>query len=76
MNRRRRERLKEALRSIEAIAAILQGVCDSEENALENYPENLQGTEKFEKMEEAVEHLNEAIDRLDATKEEISAAMA
>lgn len=76
MDKRRRERLRDALRSVEAIVAILQGVCDKEENCMDNYPENLQGTEKYEKMEDAVEHLNDAIDKLEEARDSISAAMA
>lgn len=75
MDKRRRERLKDALRSIEMIVSILQGVCDKEESCAENYPENLQNSDKYEKMESAIEHLNDAIDKLDEVKELISAAI-
>ena len=63
------------MRSVEAIVVILQGVCDKEEDCADRYPENLQGSERYERMENAVEHLNEAIDKLDEVRESIAAAM-
>lgn len=76
MNKQRRERLRGALNGLESIANILQHICDKEEDCMDNYPENLQGTDKYERMEDAVDHLNDAIDKLDEVKESIQAAMA
>ena len=76
MNKRRREQLKNALSNVESASVIIQGVCNKEEDCIENYPENLQNTDGYEKMEDAVEYLNDAIDKLDDVREAILAAMA
>lgn len=76
MNKQRRSRLREALHGLTSIIAILQGVCDKEEDCADNYPENLQGSERYEQMENAVDNLNEAIDKLEEAKEAIVAAMS
>lgn len=68
--------MRGALSGLEAIISTLQRICDKEEDCVDNYPGNLQGTEKYEKMEDAVDHLNDAIDKLDEVKESIRAAMA
>jgi len=75
MNKKRRERLREVLNSIQAIVAILQSICDKEEDCVDRYPENLQNSEKYERMEGAVEYLNEAVDKLDEVTELILSAM-
>lgn len=56
-------------------AAIVDSVCDSEQDCLDNYPENLQGTERFEHMEAAVDSLNDALEKIDDTKEHIQSAI-
>lgn len=76
MDKQRRDQLRIALNGLEPIVIILQRICDKEEDCVDNYPENLQGAEKYEKMEEAVDHLNDAIEKLDEVKESIRAAMA
>lgn len=42
---------------------------------MDNMPENLQGTERFERMEDAVDHLSEALEKLDEAKDHIQAAI-
>ena len=56
-------------------AAIVDSVCDSEQDCLDNYPENLQGTERFEHMEAAVDSLNDALEKIDEAKEHIQSAI-
>jgi histidinol dehydrogenase len=75
MNDIRREKLRKALTLIDKAATIVDGVSDEEQDAIENYPENLQNTEKFEGMEIALDNLNEAVERMDGVKEIIEAAM-
>ncbi|WP_304432874.1 hypothetical protein [Acutalibacter muris] len=50
-------------------------VCDKEQDCVDNYPENLQGTERFERMEDAVDNLNEALEKIDDAKSCIQAAI-
>lgn len=42
---------------------------------LDNCPENLQGSERFERMEDAVDNLNDALEKLEEAKEHIEAAI-
>lgn len=47
---------------------------DGEEDALDNMPENLQGSERYEKIEAAVDLLNDASECIDAAIEKINEA--
>lgn len=59
MNNKRRKELRRAIDMIEAALDIVNSVKDEEEDAMCNYPENLQGTETYENMEVAVDTMEE-----------------
>ena len=65
MNNIRRKVLKSILEEIEEIKNRLEGVLSDEEEAFDNIPENLQGTERYEKAEEIISYLEDAISELD-----------
>lgn len=65
MNNKRRKELKKAINYIEIALDIVNSVHDIEEDVMYNYPENLQGTETYEKMEVAVDNMDEAIGLID-----------
>ena len=44
------------------------------EDCLDNLPENLQDSERYQKMDSAVDNLESAVDSIDEAKERISAA--
>ncbi len=75
MNEKRRGRLRDALKMLSNAASLVESVCDSEQDALDNYPENLQGTERFEHMEAAVDSLNDALEKIDDAKGYIESAI-
>lgn len=75
MNEDRRERLRGAIRKLSDVQMIVQAVCDKEEDCMDNYPENLQCTERFEKMEAAVDSLNDALEKIDDAKGQIESAI-
>lgn len=75
MDTKRRNRLRDALKMLANVAAIVEAVCDKEEDCMDNYPENLQSTERFEHMEAAVDNLNDALEKLDDAKGNIEAAI-
>ena len=75
MNNKRRAALSEAVSMITRASVIINGVCDNERDAVDNYPENLQGTEKFEAMEEAADSLDSAVEKIEEAKEHIESAM-
>lgn len=42
---------------------------------MDNLPDNLQCTERFEAMENAVDNLNDAVEKMEEAKSQIEAAM-
>ena len=75
MNEKRRGRLRDALKMLSNAASIVETVCDSEQDCMDNYTENLQGTEKFERMEDAVDSLSDALEKIDDAKGHIQSAL-
>lgn len=75
MNKARRERLKVAVQYLNSVYTKIDAVCNEEEDCVDNYPENLQGTERYENMEVIVENLNEALDKIDEVKELVQSAL-
>lgn len=68
MNKARREKIKEAISYLDRAHAIIDTAYDQESDALENCPENLQSSERCERMEEATESMYEAMDHIDEAK--------
>jgi len=58
MNDRRRMRLREAIKLINKAADIVSDVSDEEGDSLDNMPENLQDSEKYDRMENNVDALD------------------
>lgn len=75
MNKKGRGRLHDALKLLSNASSIAESVCDDEQDSIDNYPENLQCTEKFERMESAVDGLNDALEKIDEAKEYILSAI-
>lgn len=75
MDNKRRSSLKEAIQLLTRVSMMVDTVCDKEQDCVDNYPENLQSTERFERMEDAVENLNEALEKIDDAKSCIQAAI-
>lgn len=75
MNEKRRGALRVAIELLEQAASMVDSICDQESDAMDNYPENLQGTDQYESMEDAVENLNEASDKIEEAKEYIEQAI-
>ena len=75
MNAKKREKLREVVSNLDRIAIIVESVYDNEEDCLSNYPENLQETEQYEKMEDAVDALWEALCNIEDAKDGIESAI-
>lgn len=75
MDNKRRSSLKEAFQLLCRVSTMVDVVCDKEQDCIDNYPENLQGTDRFERMEDAVDNLNEALEKIDEAKGCIQAAI-
>lgn len=65
MNNNRREILKEVILEMKDSERKLSNILDCENDCLENIPENLEGSWKYEKIEEAVDNLESAISSID-----------
>jgi len=76
MNEKRRGRLRDALKMLSGASSIIDSVCDSEQDSMDNLPENLQSSERFERMENAVDNMGDALEKIEEARECIAAAMA
>ena len=65
MNKRRRERLNEAVQYLTKASSIVEGACDQEQDAMDNMPENLQDSDRHGSMESAVDALESASEKID-----------
>ena len=75
MNNSRRTLLSKATDFIEKTIEIVEEVRDEGQGSLDNIPENLQNTERYETMEQAVKSLENALDSLNEAVDEIDSAM-
>lgn len=65
MNKERRKRITEAQELLSQARSILETVRDEEQEAYENLPESLQEGERGQRMEEAADILDIAVDDLE-----------
>ena len=89
MNAPRRKNLAKIIAAIEELKSQLddqktelENINDDEQTAFSNMPENLEGSERYERaeaaamsMEEAMDALSEALDQLDTCTESIQEAI-
>lgn len=76
MNKKRRELLKSARPFLIQAASIIEQAAEQESDCLDNMPENLQDTDRYEKMEKAVENLEAALEHIENTQDCIAEAIA
>ena len=72
LNKQRRKIISECATQIEEIKSTLEDVKSDEEFAFDSMPENLQGCERGEEMEEAIDCLEEIIDSLDSVVDQLN----
>lgn len=60
MNKVRRAKLNRILEAIEELQAELQEIAEEEEEYRDNIPENMQGSERYEKADAACDNLSNA----------------
>ena len=75
MNNTRRKALKNILDQFEVLMSSLENLQQEEEDYRDNMPENLQGSKKYEKADEAVSNLEDAVNSLEDVISSIEAAM-
>lgn len=75
MDNKRRAKLQEVIRKLDELESIVDAVCDKEQDCMDNIPENLQGTDRCEQMEAAVDNLTDALQSIAEARENIELAM-
>lgn len=65
MNNKRRQKLSEVKALLSRAYNITDSVLDEEQDALDNMPENLESSSKYEKIEEAVGNLESALEKIE-----------
>ncbi len=66
--------MKHASALLRTASGLVSTALEQEEDALDNMPENLQGSERYEKIETAVDLLNDASECIDSAIERINEA--
>lgn len=74
MNKARRKALDEVISKIEEAKELLENLQAEEEEYRDNMPENLQGSERYEAADAAVDSMSSAVDALDEAISSIESA--
>lgn len=74
MNKVRRKALDEVISKIEEAKELLENFQAEEEEYRDNMPENLQGSERYEAADAAVDNMSSAVDALDEAISSIESA--
>lgn len=61
MNNPTRKQLQKIIDSLESVKAELEEISENEQEKLDNIPENLQGSERYERAESVCGYLEDAI---------------
>ena len=69
MNKKRREKIKTGKALLDQATELITSARDEESDTLDNWPENLQCTERYYESEEAVDLLDEAVDLLNEAQQ-------
>lgn len=67
--------VKEAETMLSSAAAIIERARDQEEDCIDNIPESLQDTERYEQMENAASNLSEALEHIESAIELLGEAV-
>lgn len=65
MNRERRKSIQSIIDQLEELKGSVEDIQSEEEEYRDNFPENLQGSERYEIAEEAIENLEAAVSSLE-----------
>ena len=71
MNKERRKKIEDITGKMRDLLTDLESLADEEEEYKDNIPENLQGSERYERAEECVDGLQEAIREIETSLENI-----
>ena len=76
MNCSRRKSLREAVCLIEKAVSIIESVSESEQDALDNIPENFQSGDRAGRMEEVVELMDSSAESLESVKSDLESILS
>lgn len=76
MNNRRRHLLSLAIQMLDKACDYASQALDAEQDSLDNIPENLQSSERTEKMEAVISCLELAVENIDNARESIEEAVS
>jgi len=76
MNKSRRASIRIAAGYLDRAIDLIRVAKDDEQDALDNMPENLQNSERYEAMESAIDNLEDALSNIDEAKDCIDRAIA
>ena len=69
MNNQKREKLKLARGFLSKASDIVSSVLDDEQDCLDNMPDNLQYSDRYERMEAAISKLEDGLNSLEPAEE-------
>lgn len=69
MNNQKREKLKLARDYLSRASDIVSAVLEDEQDCLDNMPENLQYSDRYERMEAAISKLEDGLNNIEAAEE-------
>lgn len=75
MNDKRREKLRRAILLIEEVEDIIESAQDAEQESMDNIPESLQSSDRYEKMEQVYGALAHAADHCEIIADLLRAAI-
>lgn len=76
LNNKRRALLESAKEYLSKAANIIEMASEQESDCMDNLPESLQGSERYEKMESAIGYLEEALEHTENAKDCITEAVS
>ena len=74
MNNNQRKQLEKISNRIDDLKIDIESIRDEEQDKLDNMPENLQGSERYSLMEDAISNLDDALSYLDDVSDAINNA--
>lgn len=75
MNNKRREKLRRAIEYIGKASDIIEQVIDEEQDSMDNVPENLQMSDRYESMEIIIDSLEDVVTCIDEAKDKVESVM-
>lgn len=74
MNKARRKSIRQAMSYLDMAFNLVESARDEEKDCLDNMPENLEYSERYEKMENAVDKLDDAVSSIEEARDALEEA--